>query len=66
LHFFKKLFIEGSPIFPTSPIPRIPAALAPAVVGIVSLHDSMPQPLSIPAPEFTVAGGSIGENLPEN
>ncbi|MGB6875593.1 MAG: kelch repeat-containing protein [Candidatus Acidiferrales bacterium] len=38
--------------------PRIPAALAPAVVGIVSLNDFRPQPTHIMAhPSYTLGGG---------
>jgi len=33
--------------------PRIPAALAPAVAGIVSLHDFRPHPMHRMKPEFT-------------
>ncbi len=40
--------------------PRIPAALAPAVVGVVSLNNFMPHPLIKPRPAYTFAGcGSI-------
>jgi subtilase family serine protease len=38
--------------------PKIPAALAPAVVGIVSLHDFMPRPMYKPRAEYTFASGS--------
>ena len=39
--------------------PRIPAALAPAVAGIVSLHDFMPHRMYKPRPKYTfpVSGG---------
>jgi len=40
--------------------PRIPAALAPAVVGVVSLHDFMPQTLTKLRPEYTFGGCSVG------
>ena len=33
--------------------PRIPAALAPAVVGVVSLNNFMPRPLNKPRPAYT-------------
>jgi hypothetical protein len=40
--------------------PQIPAALTPAVVGIVSLHDFKPRPLAVynqhPTPQDTVSG----------
>ena len=35
--------------------PQIPAALAPAVEGIVSLHDFRPHPMLQPRPEYTVS-----------
>jgi subtilase family serine protease len=39
--------------------PQIPAGLAPAVVGIVSLHDFMPRPKLVRKPtiDYTVGGG---------
>src|SRR5207248_11412413 len=37
--------------------PQIPAALAPAVVGIASLHNFMPHRLSRPAAEYTTSTG---------
>ena len=40
--------------------PRIPAALAPAVVGVVSLHDFMPHTLSKLRPNYTFGGCFIG------
>jgi subtilase family serine protease len=45
--------------------PRIPVALAPAVVGIVSLHDFRPQPqykMHKPRPDFTFPGSLGGTN----
>lgn len=40
--------------------PQIPAALAPAVVGIVSLHDFRPHPTHIMShPNFTFPGGGF-------
>jgi uncharacterized repeat protein (TIGR01451 family) len=36
--------------------PQLPTALAPAVRGIVSLHDFFPRPLSVPRVQYTVAG----------
>jgi subtilase family serine protease len=38
--------------------PKIPAALAPAVAGIVSLHDFMPHPMYKPRAEYTYTSGS--------
>ncbi len=37
--------------------PRIPAALAPAVVGVVSLHDFMPHPMYKPRANYTFSSG---------
>ena len=37
--------------------PQIPAALAPAVTGIVSLHDFKPRKLSKAKPKYTFTGG---------
>ena len=37
--------------------PRIPAALAPAVVGVVSLNDFKPRPLNRPHAEYSPGGG---------
>jgi hypothetical protein len=37
--------------------PNIPAALAPAVLGVVSLNDFRPHPLNHQRANFTVAGG---------
>jgi hypothetical protein len=38
--------------------PQIPAALAPAVVGVVSLNDFMPQPMHEPRANLTAGGGN--------
>jgi len=38
--------------------PRIPAALAPAVVGVVSMHDFQPHASSVPRTDYTVAAGT--------
>jgi subtilase family serine protease len=38
--------------------PQIPAALAPAVVGVVSLHDFTPHLMHKPRPNYTVASGA--------
>jgi subtilase family serine protease len=39
--------------------PRIPAALAPVVAGVVSLHDFTPRPMHKPRPDYTfTASGS--------
>ena len=39
--------------------PQIPAALAPAVVGIASLNDFLPRPMYKPRPNYTAGGGSL-------
>ncbi len=38
--------------------PQIPAALAAAVVGVVSLHDFMPRPMHMQRPNYTFTSGS--------
>jgi subtilase family serine protease len=38
--------------------PQIPAALAPAVVGVVSLHDFTPHLMHKPRPNYTIASGA--------
>ncbi|MFZ0887753.1 MAG: S53 family peptidase, partial [Candidatus Binataceae bacterium] len=37
--------------------PRIPAALAPAVIGVVSLNNFMPKPMHHSRPNYTVGSG---------
>jgi subtilase family serine protease len=37
--------------------PMIPAALAPAIAGIVSLHDFRPIPMHQPKTDYTIGGG---------
>jgi hypothetical protein len=39
--------------------PQIPAALAPAIVGVVSLSDFMPQPMYQPRSNLTAGGGTF-------
>jgi subtilase family serine protease len=39
--------------------PQIPAALAPAVVGIASLHDFLPRTMYKARPNYTAASGSL-------
>src|SRR5208282_4433211 len=41
--------------------PRIPAALAPAIVGVVSLHDFRPHTNYKPRPNYTFASDNCGE-----
>jgi subtilase family serine protease len=38
--------------------PQIPAALAPVVEGIVSLHDFMPHPMNLPRSSYTFTSGT--------
>ncbi len=38
--------------------PQIPAALAPAIAGIVSLHNFMPRPLNVRRAQYTIGGGN--------
>jgi subtilase family serine protease len=37
--------------------PKIPAAMAPAVVGVVSMHDFLPRPMYKPKSDFTFKSG---------
>jgi subtilase family serine protease len=39
--------------------PKIPAALAEAVVGVISLHDFMPHPMYKPKTNYTLGGGEF-------
>jgi hypothetical protein len=55
IHF---LNIDGKKHFANMSDPRIPAALAPYVVGIVSLHDFMPRPMHRPRSQYTFASSS--------
>jgi subtilase family serine protease len=47
------LSVNGQPHVANMSDPRIPAALAPTVVGVVSLHDFRPTPQLQRAPEYT-------------
>jgi subtilase family serine protease len=51
------LEVEGEKHFANMSDPRIPAALAPAVAGVVSLHNFMPRPQNIPRSQYTIGGG---------
>src|SRR5262249_2361582 len=56
------LAVEGQMHIANMSEPRIPAALAPVIAGVVSLHDFRPHPMHQmrkPRPEFTV-GGLLG------
>jgi len=52
-----RLEAKGEKHYANMSDPEIPAALAPAVVGVVSLHDFRPQPLNQPrvSPNYTSA-----------
>jgi subtilase family serine protease len=39
--------------------PAIPSALAPAIAGIVSLHDLRPHPLMVPRARYTTSSGAL-------
>jgi subtilase family serine protease len=45
--------VDGARHIANASDPTIPAALAPVVAGIVSLHDFMPHPLRKPRPDYT-------------
>jgi subtilase family serine protease len=47
------LSVDGVPHFANMSDPQIPAALAPAIAGVVSLHDFRPQPQFKQNPAFT-------------
>jgi subtilase family serine protease len=48
-----ELSVKGVKHFANMNDPQIPAALAPAVVGVVSLHDFSPHPAYQPRPDYT-------------
>src|SRR5277367_5252721 len=57
-----RLEVDGEKHIANMSDPRIPAALAPAVVGVVSLHDFRPHPLykmRKPQPLFTESSGAF-------
>jgi len=55
IHF---LHSKGKKHFANMSDPQVPAALAPFVVGIVSLHDFMPHPMYKPRSEYTFTSAS--------
>ena len=55
------LMVNGAPHIANMSNPQIPAALAPAVAGVVSLNDFRPHPLNLPRPDYTVS--SEGQTL---
>jgi len=54
------LDVNGAQHFANVSDPRIPAALAPVVVGVVSLHNLKPQAMIAPRTEYSPAGCSGG------
>ena len=58
-----RLDVKGKKHFANVSDPKIPAALAPAVKGIVSLHDFMPRGQHTPRPEYTYTSGSYSYYL---
>ena len=51
------LTVDGTAHIANMTDPQIPAALAPAVEGVVSLHDFMPHPLNVPHANYTFTSG---------
>jgi subtilase family serine protease len=52
-----ELDVNGKPHFANMSDPRIPRAIAPAVIGIASLNNLMPHPTSHHRAQYTVGGG---------
>jgi len=52
-----RLDVKGALHFANMSDPRIPAALAPAVVGVVSLHDLRPHKMYKPRVNYSAGGG---------
>jgi subtilase family serine protease len=59
------LDVGGVSHFANMSDPQIPAALAPAVVGIVSLHDFRPKPQVIPKSNYTIGNGNHAVTPPD-
>jgi subtilase family serine protease len=57
LHY---LDVNGEQHFANMSDPRIPAALAPAIVGIVQLHNFKPHPMLKRRTEYNLGGGDYG------
>jgi hypothetical protein len=51
------LDVKGEQHFANMSDPKIPEALAPAVVGIVQMHNFKPHRMAIPRTKYTVGGG---------
>jgi hypothetical protein len=58
------LVVDGKAHFANMSDPQIPAALAPAVAGVVSLHDFRPRPQMKPRVEYTFTSGCQGNFSP--
>jgi len=54
-----QLEVKGVPHIANISSPQIPAALAPAVLGVVSLHDFRPHTMHTPRPEYTFTSGGL-------
>jgi hypothetical protein len=52
------LEVGGERHFANMSDPQIPAALAPAIVGVVSLHNFMPRPLNVQRAQYTIGAGN--------
>jgi subtilase family serine protease len=57
-----KLSVNGAAHIANLSDPQIPAALAPAVAGVVSLNDFRPRPMNLPRPSYTFTSGGETEN----
>ncbi|SPF33820.1 NHL repeat containing protein (modular protein) [Candidatus Sulfopaludibacter sp. SbA4] len=53
------LEVAGKRYFANMSDPRIPAALLPAVTGVVSLNNFTPRPMFVPKSEYTVSSGTV-------
>ena len=53
------LDVKGKSYFANMSDPRIPAALLPAVTGVVSLNNFMPRPMFVPKAQYTVNSSSV-------
>jgi subtilase family serine protease len=57
------LAVNGAAHIANMSDPQIPAALAPAVAGVVSLNDFRPHAMNLPRPSYTVTIDGEQENL---
>jgi len=55
VHFLE---VKGVAHFANVNDPQIPAALAPAIVGIVSVHDFRPRPMVVPRAQYTFSNSN--------